>query len=183
MQMNEQALIQRVVKRGDQHAYSQLVRQYQSQVRQSLRQWCKGDHALADDLAQETFIKAYRALQSFRGDSKFSTWLYRIAYNVMVSYFRKHKPMADESAIESEQQHLSQDMQAVDAKRDIQAAMAQLSEDQQRSIHLCLERGFSHQEAADIMNIPLGTVKTNVLRGKQRLQSLLSSWQGEVSNA
>ncbi len=181
MEISESSLIARVVKSGDQHAYSQLVRRYQSQIRQSLRQWCKEDHALADDLAQETFIKAYRALSGFRSDAKFSTWLYRIAYNVMVSYFRKQPKQVEHTEVEAVDER--NEMLAQEARRDIRAAMTQLSPEQQNAVHLCLQLGFSHQEAADIMSMPLGTVKTNVLRGKEKLQSLLSSWQSEVSDA
>lgn len=181
MELSEQTLIDRVIKSDDRHAYSTLVRRYQSQIRQSLRHWCKGDHALADDLAQETFLKAYRALPGFRSDARFSSWLYRIAYNVMISHFRKQPLETAEESLEITDERNS--FAALDAKRDIRAAMAQLSQEQQNAVHLCLELGFSHQEAADIMSMPLGTVKTNVLRGKERLQSLLSSWQNEVTHA
>jgi len=78
-------LIARVVVSDDRHAFSELVRRHQSSVRATLRKLAGGNAALADDLAQEAFLLAYRNLKSFRQDAKFSTWLYRIAYNVCLS--------------------------------------------------------------------------------------------------
>ena len=86
MEIDDQTLINRVVKQGNQRAFAELVKRYQSQLRYSLRQMTGWNEALADDLAQETFIKAYQALPGFRAEAKFSSWLYRIAYNQMVSH-------------------------------------------------------------------------------------------------
>src|SRR5512140_810951 len=90
-------LIARVVVQDDRHAFSELVRRHQSLVRAMLRRLTAGNHALADDLAQETFLLAYRNLKSFRQEARFSTWLYRIAYNVFLADARKMKelPMPD----------------------------------------------------------------------------------------
>ncbi|RYZ83134.1 MAG: RNA polymerase sigma factor, partial [Moraxellaceae bacterium] len=130
----------------------------------------------ADDLAQETFIKAYAALGAFRAESKFSTWLYRIAFNIAANRWRNKKiqwcTLDDDDDIESEHCELRQ----FDAKRDVESAMNQLSPAQQLAIRLCFEDGFSHDEAASIMGVPLGTLKTHVARGKKKLQTLLSSW-------
>src|SRR5262245_63209458 len=81
--------IARVVVHDDRHAFSELVRRHQSAVRATLRRLTMGNHALADDLAQETFLLAYRNLKSFRQEAKFSTWLYRIAYNAFLADARK----------------------------------------------------------------------------------------------
>ena len=75
-------LVARVLVDDDHHAFAELVRHHQSTVRGLLRQLTRNDLALADDLAQETFLRVYKNLRSFRGEAKFSTWLYRIAYNV-----------------------------------------------------------------------------------------------------
>lgn len=87
MELDDKALITRVLDNRDQRAFAELVKRYQSQIRYSQRQLTGWDEALADDLAQETFLSVYRNLSKFRGDAKFSTWLYRIAYNC----FRQHK--------------------------------------------------------------------------------------------
>src|SRR3954454_1924716 len=84
-------LIARVVIKDDRHAFSELVRRYQSGVRATLRRLTAGNHALADDLAQETFLLAYRKLASFRQEARFSTWLYRIATNAFLADARKRK--------------------------------------------------------------------------------------------
>src|SRR5260221_5648201 len=84
-------LIARVVVQDDRHAFSELVRRYQSIIRATLRRLTAGNHALADDLAQETFLLAYRNLKSFRQEARFSTWLYRIATNVFLADARKRK--------------------------------------------------------------------------------------------
>ncbi len=191
MEVSDQELIRRVTKGGDRHAYSQLVRRYQSPLRYSLQRWCHGDFSLAEDLAQEAFIKAYQALPGFRREARFSTWLYKIAYNVMLSHQRKKRldtlcseeevERASVSSVEKTSNQMT-GMAGVDANRDVAAALAQLSDGQQQAIHLCLQRGFSHQETAEIMNIPLGSVKTHVLRGKKKLQALLKSWQNGVVN-
>jgi RNA polymerase sigma factor (sigma-70 family) len=176
MSIPDQELIARVVARKDQHAFAQLVLRYQSQLRLWARRLCDGDAHLADDLAQETFMKAYAALGAFRAESKFSTWLYRIAFNIAANRWRSKKmqwcELDENEDVEAEHCELKQ----FDARRDVEAAMQQLSPAQQLAIRLCFEDGFSHDEAASIMGVPLGTLKTHVNRGKQKLQTLLSSW-------
>lgn len=176
MSIPDQELIARVVSRKDQHAFAQLVLRYQSQLRTWARRLCNGDTHLADDLAQETFMKAYAALGAFRADAKFSTWLYRIAFNIAANRWRTKKiewcELSDDEDIAAEHCELQQ----FDAKKDVEAAMQQLSAGQQLALRLCYEDGFSHEEAASIMGVPLGTVKTHIARGKQKLQQLLASW-------
>jgi len=176
MSISDKELIARVVAKKDHHAFSQLVLRYQSQLRLWARRLCDGDAHLADDLAQETFIKAYAALGAFRAEAKFSTWLYRIAFNIAANRWRSKKiqwcELDDNEGIEAEFCELKN----FDAKRDVEVAMQQLSAAQQLAIRLCFEDGFSHDEAASIMGIPLGTLKTHVNRGKQKLQTLLASW-------
>ena len=176
MSISDAELIARVIHKKDQHAFSQLVLRYQSRLRLWARRLCDGDAHLADDLAQETFIKAYGALSAFRAEAKFSTWLYRIAFNVAANRWRSKKMqwcnLEDNEELAAEQCELKQ----FDAKRDVEAAMLQLSAAQQLAIRLCYDDGFSHEEAASIMGVPLGTVKTHVLRGKKKLQMLLSAW-------
>ena len=89
--LTDAELIARVVVRDDRHAFSELVRRHQSAVRTTLRRLTSGNHALADDLAQETFMLAFRNLGSFRQEAKFSTWLYRIATNAYLADARKRK--------------------------------------------------------------------------------------------
>lgn len=180
MNPNETELIQRVQKHDDRHAFAYLVKVYQSEIRNSLRRFCHGDEALADDLAQETFLKVYRSIQSFRGDSSFRTWLYQIAYRTFLSHQRKFRPETeeiDEHHIVAEEKHEGEAFM-----RDYDTALQQLSAAQREAVYLTLQRGFAYQEIADIMNLPIGTVKTHILRGKKKLQSLLTDWKEEYAN-
>jgi RNA polymerase sigma factor (sigma-70 family) len=86
-------LVARVIVDDDQHAFGELVRRHQSNVRGLLRQLTRTDIALADDLAQETFLRAYKNIRRFRGEAKFSTWLYRIAYNCFREEARRRKEL------------------------------------------------------------------------------------------
>src|SRR4029453_7007250 len=90
-QLTDAQLIARVVVLDDRNAFSELVRRHQSAVRTTLRRLTAGNHALADDLAQETFMLAYRNLKSFRHEAQFSTWLYRITTNAFLADARKRK--------------------------------------------------------------------------------------------
>jgi len=176
MSIPDQVLIARVVASKDQHAFAQLVLRYQSPLRLWARRLCDGDSHLADDLAQETFMKAYGAIAAFRAEAKFSTWLYRIAFNIAANRWRTKKiswcALEDNEDIASDVCELNQ----FSVKKDVNTAMQQLSPAQQLAIRLCFEDGFSHEEAASIMGVPLGTLKTHVLRGKQKLQTLLAAW-------
>ncbi len=97
--VSDAQLIARAVVQDDRHAFGELVRRHQSAVRSTLRRLNGGNIAQADDLAQETFLLAYRNLKSFRQEAKFSTWLYRIAYNVFLADARKIKelPMPEDA--------------------------------------------------------------------------------------
>ncbi|MCX2801799.1 sigma-70 family RNA polymerase sigma factor [Microbulbifer thermotolerans] len=183
MDLSDEDLIRRVVDEGDQRAYAQLVRRYQSQLRFSLRQLCGGDQALADDMAQEAFIKAYKALPAFRGDARFSTWLYRIAYNLVMSHKRKNAPEVDQEAVDrARSQESVEESHQLGMARDLNSAMSALSETQRQAVHLCMQRGFSHEEAASIMKLPLGTVKSHVNRARAKLQTMLQAWREDLVN-
>jgi len=180
--VDDKELIDRVVRDNNQRAFSMLVLRYQSPLRLCLRKWCD-DEAAADDLAQETFLKAYNALPSFRGDAKFSTWLYRIAFNVAMSARRKRGLVL----LTDEQEHMLEmqmsNKENIALCEDLNSAIEQLSLAQKTLVDLCLHRGFSHQEAADITGMALGTVKSHVNRGKAKLMELLSPWQEEANHA
>ena len=179
MTSDDRALIARVLTNNDQRAYRELVNRYQSQLRYSLRQLTGWDESLADDLAQETFIKAFKNLDKFRGDAKFYTWLYRIAYRQFASYYRSRKPT--EPLSDTEIEHSSHHPTTkTELQRDIAKALAQLPPDQAMALHLHLHREHTHQEVADIMDSPLGTVKSHIQRGREKLKVLLSEWQETV---
>ena len=175
MPLNDADLVARVLVDDDHHAFAELVRNHQSAVRGLLRQLTRSDVALADDLAQEAFLRAYKNIRSFRGEAKFSTWLYRIAYNCFREEARKRKELVgiDERKLETEQ-----DPQTVDPalKHDLMHALQLLPLNERSAILLCCQNGLSHDEAARVLDIPLGTVKTNVLRGREKLKKTLAAW-------
>ena len=175
MELTDADLLARVLVDSDQHAFGELVRRHQSPVRGLLRQLTRTDVELADDLAQETFIRAYKNIRSFRGEAKFSTWLYRIAYNVFRDDARKRKELV---GIDEAQLHSEADPQTPDPglRHDLMSALAALPLHERSAIVLCCQNGLSHDEAARVLEIPLGTVKTNVLRGREKLKKILSAW-------
>lgn len=175
MPLTDADLVARVLLDDDHHAFAELVRNHQSSVRGLLRQLTRTDVALADDLAQETFLRAYKNLRSFRGEARFSTWLYRIAYNCFREEARKRKELV---GIDERQLQAEQDPQIVDPglKHDLMHALDLLPLHERSAIVLCCQNGLSHDEAARVLDIPLGTVKTNVLRGREKLKRTLAAW-------
>ncbi len=175
MALTDADLVARVLLDDDHHAFAELVRNHQSTVRGLLRQLTRTDAALADDLAQETFVRAYRNIRSFRGEAKFSTWLYRIAYNCFREEARKRKELVgiDETQLEAEH-----DPQTVDPalRHDLAQALQLLPLHERTAVLLCCQNGLSHDEASRVLEIPLGTVKTNVLRGREKLKKAMVAW-------
>jgi RNA polymerase sigma factor (sigma-70 family) len=173
--LNDADLVARVLVDDDHHAFAELVRNHQSTVRGLLRHLTRSDLALADDLAQETFVRAYKNIRSFRGEAKFSTWLYRIAYNCFREEARKRKELV---GIDEAQLAAQEDPQAVDPalKHDLMHALQLLPLHERSAILLCCQNGLSHDEAARVLDIPLGTVKTNILRGREKLKKTLAAW-------
>lgn len=176
MDTREAELIARVLVRDDRHAFAELVKLHQSPLRAFLRRLARGDHALADDLAQESFVEAYRNLRAFRGDAPFKSWLFGIAYN----RFRQSLRGRREQAIEPESAERIADSEnpapAADLRHDLGEALTTLRVDERTALQLCYGEGLSHEEAARVMGCPLGTLKTLVLRSKQRLRALLDAY-------
>ncbi len=165
----EQSALVRDAAGGDVAAFSALARLNQSKVRGLLLRLTRGNHALADDLAQETFLEAWRGLARFRGDSAFATWLYRIAYSRFLMSARKRK---DEQLGEWDGEAPSGEG-ATHARLDLERAMAKLSAPERAALTLCFALGLSNTEAAGALDMPLGTLKSHVLRGREKLKALL----------
>jgi len=154
---------------GDAAAFDSLVRLHQSQLRGFLLRLTAGRHALADDLAQETFLEAWRKIAQFRGDGAFAGWLLRIAWSryLMEARRRKLEPLGEDG-------DPSHDPRGAHAIRlDLESAMARLAPPERAALTACYALGFSHPEAARILNMPLGTLKSHVLRGREKLQALM----------
>ena len=175
MSFTDADLIARVLSREDHNAFGELVRRYQSPMRAFLARMTRGDSHLADDLAQETFLKAWQKLQTFRGSSKFSTWLFGIAFNEFRGAARRRKELALEDMAESPPE-LEQPSVAPNSNLhlDLTEALKLLNSSERAAILLCCQNGLSHEEAAQVLECPLGTVKTNILRGKEKLRRNLA---------
>lgn len=170
--LSDIALVTQVVVLHNKGAFDQLVRKYQSQVRRFfLNQTC-GDHELSDDLAQDTFIKAYTNLQSFKGAANFSTWLYRIAYNVFYDYIRSQKPTSDieEVALNAT---FSNEQQDIGRKMDVYAALQQLKEAERTCITLFYMEEVEIKKISEITGMAEGTVKSHLSRGKEKMANYL----------
>jgi RNA polymerase sigma-70 factor (ECF subfamily) len=168
-------LIARVLLREDQNAFGELVRRYQSPVRGFLAKMTNGDSHLADDLAQETFLKVWKKLATFRGEGKFSTWLFGVAHNEWRMHARGRKELAlEDLADPPPEAQLGEAASASRLRMDLAEAMKTLTSDERAAIVLCCQNGLSHEEAAQALECPLGTVKTNILRGREKLRRQLS---------
>ena len=173
-------LISRVLVTDDRTAFGELVLRHQSAVRRFLRHLASGDAALADDLAQETFIQAYRGLERFRGEASFTTWLFGIAHNHWRNarrQQRKHAPLTDQ---EAEKETVPSPARSADLRHDLTTAIHQLPPDEQTALHLCYQQGLSHSEIAHVLGWPLGTVKTHLARSKEKLRQLLAAWNPQT---
>lgn len=168
--MDDGALVERAVQTRDVAAFSALTRLHQSKVRGLLLRLTRGNHAAADDLAQETFLEAWRGIDKFRGESSFATWLYRIAYSRFLMQARKRK--ADEP-LDDWQGMTASGESATLARVDLERAFAKLSAPESAALTLSFALGLSNTEAAEAMNIPLGTLKSHVLRGREKLKTIL----------
>ena len=173
-------LIVAILERDDRHAFGELVTRHQSKVRTVLRRLTRGDAALADDLAQETFVLAWKNLARFRFEARFSTWIYRIAFNAWQSEARKKREvlleMDDDAPPPGSDAY--DELPDIASRIDLERAMATLSDGERAAITACYYADLSHEQAAAALGMPLGTVKTHVLRAKAKLKARLVSKEG-----
>lgn len=162
---------------GDKQAFAELVRRHQGKVRGLLLR-LSANPSVADDLAQEVFLRAYRGLVGFEGRARFSTWLYRIAYNVFLNHRTRGRsfdalPVGFESlAAAPEDEHSAA---RCDMRRDLAAAIAELPERYRVVVTLYYLQDVSYPEIAEVLDVPLGTVKTHLHRAKKLLRKQLST--------
>ncbi|MEI8086048.1 MAG: sigma-70 family RNA polymerase sigma factor [Paludibacter sp.] len=159
---------------GDKSAFDKLTCKYQSPIRRFFLNLTMGDVPLSDDLAQETFIKAYLNINAFKGISGFSTWLFRIAYNVFYDSVRAQKHWADLNEQEINNYHQTNN-EFSSEKMDIYKAIKILRKEEQTAVILFYVEDKTHKEIAKIMNAPLGTVKTYILKGREKLSIYLKN--------
>jgi len=164
---------------GNAAAFATLVRQHQSQVRGFLRRMTRGDAALADDLAQETFLEAHRKITMWRAEGSFAGWLCAIAYSRYLMEARKRKLERLEEAMEIAGDATPEADRAL--RLDLESAMARLAPPERAALTLCFALGLTNEEAAMRLGLPLGTLKSHVARGREKLKTLLQAWQVEAT--
>jgi len=184
-QNEDQALVERVQK-GDSQAYNLLVLKYQTRINHLISRFVRNT-ADVEDVAQEAFIKAYKALKNFRGDSQFYTWLYRIAINTaknhLVASGRRSPKGATLDAQEAEQYEGAyalqesatpdREIQAEEMKQTVNNAIATLPEDLRTAITLRELEGLNYEEIAMVMDCPIGTVRSRIFRAREAIDKQL----------
>ena len=173
------------VQRGDKRAFDLLVLKYQNRVSSLIGRYVR-DVADVADVTQEAFIRAYRALPSFRGESAFYTWLYRIAINTARNHLvalDRRPPATDVDAAEAEQLDLGARLKdhttpeslllQEEMARTIQAALSDLPEDLRTAITLREIEGMSYEEIARAMDCPIGTVRSRIFRAREAIDTRL----------
>lgn len=184
----EQALIRRA-RRGDLEGYNELVRRYQERIYATIYHMT-ANHEDANDLAQETFIKGYQALKSFKGGSSFYTWLYRIAVNKTINFLkqRKNRTHLSLNDLDFNAEH-DPDLVALvsektprretalkELQEKLNEALLKLSEPHRLVVTLHDVQGLAHEEIAEIMECNIGTVRSRLFYARQQLQGYLSDY-------
>ncbi len=168
--LNDISLVTQVAVFHNRRAFDRLVVKYQSPIRRFFLNQTLGDEQLSDDLAQDTFIKAYTNITQFRGLSAFSTWLYRIAYNVLYDYNRRKHPTAD---ITAKVDGGTAIRSTTGLGLDVYDALRRLGEKERTCITLQLIDGYSIDDISKITSMASGTVKSHLFRGKEKLSKYL----------
>ena len=177
-----EVLIVSLARTGDRDAFAELVRRRQAWIRNLMRRCC-GDATLGDDLAQQVFLQALQDIHRLRNPKKFGAWLKKLAINVWRQHLRKNDALKDaEEQIEVEMNRRDTTSVAL----DLEGALATLSTPVRLCVVLFAHEGMTHGEIVKLADLPLGTVKSHIRRGTQRLQQLLNVYadgpQGEGSS-
>ena len=176
--LNDISLATQVAVFHNRRAFDQLVREYQSPVRRFFLAQSLGNEALSDDLAQDTFLKAYTHIAQYRGTSSFQTWLTRIAYNVWYDHCRSEKKNSDQLPLGAPDDRMAAASSSVDTissslKMDLRSALAVLKEEERSCVTLQLIDGYDIKEIANITQMKEGTVKSHLSRGKEKMANYL----------
>jgi RNA polymerase sigma-70 factor (ECF subfamily) len=160
---------------GEREAFDRLVERYQRDVYRLCYRYVN-NHQDANDMAQDVFIKAYRAIGRFRGDSSFSTWLYRIAVNTCLNFRAARRIPQDELSDQIADRGLSAAERLHDAERSarVRHAVARLPEKQRATLILKIYQDLTHEEVARILGSTVGTVKANLFHALANLKKLLA---------
>ena len=172
---NDVLLVSRAALLGDRKAFNQLVELYQSPIRRFFIN-LTGDEDLSKDLAQDTFIKAWLNIGSFRAAAKFSTWLYRIAYNIFYDYERSKMPATEED-VELSKDCMIADTPDKDLSMDFEQALQILKKDERAAMLLFYMEDQTIDKISTIMNCPVNTIKSHLHRGKEKIGKYFSNYE------
>lgn len=182
--MTEQELVARA-RRGDEQAFAQLVRDNETRI-YNLALRMTGDPEDAMDAAQEAFLNAWKGLKFFKGDSAFSTWLYRLASNACIDHLRRKKRRQDISAplpageedgpppdVPDERYRPDRELERREMRRAVADGLARLSDEHRQVLVMREINGLSYQEIAQTLDLEVGTVKSRIARGRLALRKIL----------
>lgn len=168
-----EAFLVSLARSGDRRAFEELVLRRQSSIRNLMRRFC-GDQALADDLAQQVFLKVWLNLRKLRQPGAFSAWLKRLAVSVWLQHVRKKDALRGAGELAGTERS-QRDATAVGM--DLDRALATLPEAEKLCVVLSYQEGLTHNEIAELTDMPLGTVKSHIRIGAGRLQQILSAYR------
>jgi RNA polymerase sigma-70 factor (ECF subfamily) len=185
----EEMVLVNSARRGDLKAYDELVKRYQERIYATIYHMTS-NHEDANDLAQESFVKAHQALKSFKGGSSFYTWLYRIAVNKTINFLkqRKNRQHMSLNDLDFNAEHdpdlvalvsdktPRRDIGLAELQEKLNAALLKLSESHRMAVVLHDVQGLSHEEIAKIMHCNIGTVRSRLFYARQQLQALLADY-------
>ncbi len=171
--LSDLSLVTKVALFRDHRAFNQLVQKYQSPVRRFLLNLTLGDQALSDDLAQDTFLKAYQSIGQFRGMASFQTWLMRIAYNAYYDHHRRNHMETITMDAATPVLSMSAEKPSETTVMDVRRALSLLGEAERTCITLQMIDGVPIDDIARITGMPANTVKSHLRRGKERLKNFL----------
>ncbi len=177
--LSDRELATRVAVSNDPAAFTQLVEQHQVAIRQFLRRLVAGDFSTADDLAQETFLVAYKKLHTWRGNGKLKSWLHSIAYRQFLDHVKKHARMQVMAEVP---QDGFDSRQSIDAEILVQKLLGKLGTLDRTCLTLAYAAGMSHSEISEIVDLPLGSVKSRIHRAKLKLQKWLERHDYPIQN-
>lgn len=173
-----EALVVGLARTGDREAFAELVRRRQSWIRNLMRRCC-GDETLADDLAQQAFLQAWRRLSGLREPDRFGAWLKRLAINVWLQHARKHDVLAEAEDTDEIRGSAPSTQDATGEAMDLDRALARLTGRARLCVILAYHEGMTHDEISELTGLPLGTVKSHIRRGTDRLRRLLVDYGQE----
>ena len=176
---------------GDERAFEALVVKYQDRIFRFIQRMV-GAADVVEDLAQEVFIRAYRSIGEFKGDSSLYTWLYKIALNLCRNHYRTkgRRPQTEEldeadgsDSFEAAGRTPEQEVFRREFWEQLRGALDELPPEQREAVVFCDLEGMSYEEMAEVMGVPIGTVRSRIFRGRRALQGRLAAYRGPAGAA